>query len=389
MCASAWSSSASWRSVTARATTGARGRAGRAGSRSTTWSLRLRPARSRPPSSPSRAMSARSTAVWTSSSAGSGSQRCRPRSRRPAHPSAASTSASSPSVSSPARCSTRGVGPRLLHVVGSQPPVEVRRQAQGRHRVRRAAGEPAAPQAGRLLLGHGVLLCSAIFSRVAHRSVAASGRAQDDHDRVVTGHRTDRVEGGAAVQVPGEELGGPRRRVQHGDVARPTRPARGARSPAATASPRCRRAGWTCRRRTPRRARSAACPSSPAAFTAPIASRSRDSVAWVTWMPSAASSWPSSSCDSTGVVAMIAAMRARRAGHRARGARWTRQSRRRTCEEPARAHRCAPTGRGHASISASVIGQRGREPHGVGSHGIDDQPVRPGRPLDVGAERVP
>ena len=71
-----------------------------------TWSLRLRPARSLPPSAPSRSSSPRSSAVCTSSSATVGRNdpfaQARSRSSR-----ALSIELSSASVSSPARCSTR------------------------------------------------------------------------------------------------------------------------------------------------------------------------------------------------------------------------------------------------------------------------------------------
>ena len=103
-CCSAWSASAWTRSSTWAATT-------RAWSRRNTlnsvaiWSLRERPARSRPPTSgPTSSSSSRSRAPWTSSSEGSGRSSpaayrspstCRPR----------SSSAWSASASSPARCS--------------------------------------------------------------------------------------------------------------------------------------------------------------------------------------------------------------------------------------------------------------------------------------------
>jgi hypothetical protein len=58
------------------------------------------------------------------------------------------------------------MGTRLLNVVGGKAPVEVRRQAQRSHGFRRTAGEPSAPQAGGLLIGQEVLLCSATVRRV-------------------------------------------------------------------------------------------------------------------------------------------------------------------------------------------------------------------------------
>src|SRR5579859_8195497 len=71
-----------------------------------TWSFRLRPARSLPPSAPSRSSSPRSSAVCTSSSATVG-RKVPSSTAWSRSSSAASIASSSASLSSPARCSTR------------------------------------------------------------------------------------------------------------------------------------------------------------------------------------------------------------------------------------------------------------------------------------------
>ena len=60
---------------------------------------------------------------------------------------AASMPASSSSLSSPARCSTRACAIEARRSYGRETPVEVRGLRQRGQRVRRAAGEPATPQA--------------------------------------------------------------------------------------------------------------------------------------------------------------------------------------------------------------------------------------------------
>ena len=118
------------------------------------WSLRLRPARSLPPSSgPTVATSSRSRAECTSSSLSSG--RMTPslhpgldHAERGQHPLELLRGQVA------GRGERPGVRPRAGEVVGRELPVEVRRAAERDEFGRRSVGEPSAPEGAALGLRH-------------------------------------------------------------------------------------------------------------------------------------------------------------------------------------------------------------------------------------------
>ena len=114
---------------------------------------------------------------------------------------------------------------------------------------------------------------------------AAGYVAGHDEDRVVAGDGADDVGEPGAVQRAGEELRRPGRGSEDGQVAA------GVDAGEQLAQQPDEPGG--CVLGVAQR------PSAPRSLTAPSSSRSRDRVAWVTWMPSAASSSASSVCERT------------------------------------------------------------------------------------------
>ena len=221
-CSAAWASSAVCSSATRE--TMSRTWSRRYSRRSVaTWSLRLRPARSLPPSEPTRSSRPRSSAVCTSSSVAAGRnsplRQARERLSR-----AASSRASSSSSSSPAWCSTRACARGGEQVVGREPPVELDADRQPRERLGRPGLEPASPQPRRLAF----LLCHRVplSGRCSQPPAGGHGGA---HCQLTRLRRT-------AVREPG---GGQARRGSGRPVTSP---------PGAPASPRSCWAGPTARR---------------------------------------------------------------------------------------------------------------------------------------------
>ena len=140
------------------------------------WSLRLRPARSRPPSSGPTLGDQRllegAVHVLVRSAAAAASRR-RPRAASASSP--ACIARASSAVEVPGRGERRGVGVRAGDVVGREHPVEVRRPAERDQFRRRPGGEPGAPE--RALVG------AVRFHIHLDRHRERSSTTSDQHER--------------------------------------------------------------------------------------------------------------------------------------------------------------------------------------------------------------
>ena len=190
--------------------------------RVTTWSLRERPARSRPPTSaPARSMRPRSSAVWTSSSEGSGPN-------TPLATSASSRSSASSIAASAASSSSRrrggparGLGNRRCR--GARGASRSGCSATAGERVGRATGEAATPEAdpavgGRVRVARS-FACAPGRVELPHEAAGGGRGGADDEDRVVAGDRAEDVGEVRLVDAGREVVRGAGRRAQDDLVA--------------------------------------------------------------------------------------------------------------------------------------------------------------------------
>ena len=125
-----------------------------------------------------------------------------------------------------------------------------------------------------------------------------SGGAGDEQDGVVAGDRPDHVGPVGTVDRRREVLRGTRGRAQHDDVGRVIDADQHVLGDPRQPGDACRRPGGARSLSPPSAApRRPADPSGAGTLTAPSSSRSRDSVAWVTASPSAASSSARAACE--------------------------------------------------------------------------------------------
>ena len=192
------------------------------------WSLRERPARSRPPSSGADELdqAALERAVHVLVGRAPGRRRPSRTSARSAS-SPASMPASSSSVSRPARCSARACARGSGQVVRGQPPVELGRPAEREHRRRRGrrrsgrptAGPRARASAGRVTRrsslsrrgsGQGLAGLGSCRTQVARPAAAAVRAPGDQQHGVVAGDGAEHGSPADPVDGRGEVLGGAR-----------------------------------------------------------------------------------------------------------------------------------------------------------------------------------